>query len=124
VDYPKHPLTTYARLAKGVNYGRKFKTVEPQKVDSMKKLDIRPPKPADSVGLLSDVVNTSEKGDGVDNITLNMTMRRIARAQKEEGRTRAANETLDKMVNLFRGKGLKPHVMARIEEQANQERAA
>lgn len=125
VDYPKHPLTTYARLAKGINYGRTFKTVDAKKVDPMtKKLDIRSAKPADSVGLLSDVVAASQKGGGVDNITLNMTMRRIARAQKKEGDNRAANETLDRMVNLFKNKRLKPHVLARIEEQAAEERAA
>jgi hypothetical protein len=53
-----------------------------------------------------------------------MTMRRIARAQKKEGDDRAAHETLDRMVNLFKNKRLKPHVLARIEEQAAEERAA
>jgi hypothetical protein len=108
-----HPLAVYARLAKGFNEAREFKRIDP--ADNT--LDFRPPK-EEGIKLLSSVVKDCERGVGVDNITLNQTLRRIARAQKERGDDRAAANTAARMVKVFADKNLNPFVMAQIESQA------
>jgi hypothetical protein len=110
-----HPLAVYARMAKGINASREFKTITTDK-----KLSLRKPQYEDSIALLSEVVDASEKGDGVDNITLNMTMRCLARTQKSAGDEKSAKATMTRMVDLFRKKALKPHVLRHIETQAKE----
>lgn len=110
-----HPLAVYARMVAGINASREFKTIT-----SDKKLGMRKPQYEDSIALLSEVVDASEKGVGVDNITLNMTMRCLARTQKSAGDEKAAKATMTRMVDLFRKKSLKPHVLRHIEAQAKE----
>lgn len=111
--HKSHPLAVYAELIKGINDARGFKTVT-----SEKKCTARKARHAESHRCLSHVIEQSAGGKGVDNITLNMTMRRLAQAQKTVGDKKGARATMKRMINMFRGKGLKPHVILDIEAQA------
>jgi len=111
-QYPEHSLAVYARLVKGINAGRMFKTITEDK-----QLTLRKPQYSEAIDQLSMVVNASEKGKGVDNITLNMAMLRMANNQKSSGNPKAAKETAEQMLEIFRKKSLKPHVMQKLEAQ-------
>ncbi|HEV3468964.1 MAG TPA: hypothetical protein VG148_06555, partial [Pyrinomonadaceae bacterium] len=111
----EHPLAVYAHLVRGINAGRSFKTITEEK-----NLDQRPPQHEEAVEALKTVVDKSKKGKGVDNITLNMAMRRLARAQEGGGDERAAARTLDDLVSFFRDSlKLRPHVVRQIEERTS-----
>lgn len=112
-SYGDHPLTVYAHLVKGINAGRMFKTVSADK-----KLSVRAPQYEEAVNQLSAVVDASEKDKGVDNITLNMAMLRMAGDQKSAGNQKAAKETAEHMLEIFGKKSLRPHVMQLIEAKA------
>lgn len=114
-EYPSHPLTLYARLAKGVNAAREFKIVTP---DSH--VAIRAAQPEESVKLLQPVVDASEKDPmrGLDNITLGMTMITLAHAQKAMGNTREAKATAKRMESVFEKRVSRKHVLQQIAEQA------
>ena len=117
--YGQHPLAVYARMIKGINAGRLFKTITAEK-----KSTERQPQPDESIRLLSSVVDASEKGMGVDNITLNVTMRRLARAHKRAGDEESARKTMDRMVHFFENnQRLKPHVLRHIQAQAAEAQA-
>ncbi|MSN27361.1 MAG: hypothetical protein GJV46_16030 [Geobacter sp.] len=109
----KHPLAVYARLVKGINAGRGFKSITADK-----KMVVRETQTEQSVKLLSSVVDSSEAGNGVDNITLNRTMRALAKVHKKAGKDKAAKETMDRMVSIFTKKGLKPRVLQTIQADA------
>ena len=111
--HPDHPLAVYARLARGVNLAREFKTITPEK-----EVTVRPPQIAESTALLGPVIDASAADKGVDNITLNEAMRALVRGQKTAGDDKAARATADRMVDIFRKKSLNPHVMQVIEQQA------
>lgn len=111
-EHPDHRLAVYARLVKGMNAAREFKVLTP---DSQ--VRVREPVPAEAVSQLSAVVEASKQEQGVDNITLNMTMQTMARAQMQMGETKAARETITEMGAIFRKKDLKPHVERLIKEQ-------
>lgn len=70
------------------------------------------------MNLLSTVVDASTGDDGVDNITLNRTMRTLARAQHDAGDDRGAEQALDQIVKVFEQKKLRPTVMSAIKAQA------
>lgn len=70
------------------------------------------------MNLLSTVVDASTGDDGVDNITLNRTMRTLARAQHDAGDDRGAEQALDQIVKVFEQKKLRPTVMSTIKAQA------
>lgn len=110
-----HRLAVYAQLVKGTNAGREFKSLT-----SDRKLSARKPDHARSIKLLSAVVDTSEAAAGVDNITLNQTMRCLARAQKSAGDKKAATATKERLLVIFGKKNLKPHVMRHIAAQAEE----
>lgn len=112
-EYDDHALAVYAKLVKGFNAGRSFKSIT-----GSKKLTVRPPMYEEAITQLSDVVDTSEKGEGVDNITLSMTMLRMANDQKASGDVKSAKETAEKMLDIFDKKSLKPHIMSLIEAKA------
>jgi hypothetical protein len=116
--HPEHPLAVYARLVKGINAERDFKRLSVDKV-----VKVRQAEAGESVDLLSSVVDTSTNGKGVDNITLNMAMRRLARAQKKAGDLEKAEATMDKMVEVFEEKQLKPHILHEIRSEAEAEKA-
>jgi hypothetical protein len=112
-DYSDHPLAVYANLVKGSNAGRAFKSITLDK-----KITVRPPMYKEAIAQLSDVVDSSEKGEGVDNITLSMTMLRMANYQKASGNLKNAKETAEHMLDIFGKKSIKPHIMNLIEAQA------
>ncbi|MGP4105380.1 hypothetical protein [Nonomuraea sp. KM90] len=60
---------------------------------------------------------------GVDNITLNETMRRLARAHARAGDLKEADIVLDQLVDAFRDKDVPAPVLATIVEQAETARA-
>ena len=73
-EHPDHRLAVYALLAKGVNAERDFKDLTADK-----RLRLRKAEPRDAARLLAAVEESSTEDEGVDNITLNMVMRRLAR---------------------------------------------
>ena len=107
-----HELAVYARLVKGFNAAREFKAVTPDL-----KVQVREPQPEAAVALLSSVVDASKAQQGVDNITLNMTMQRMALTQIEAGDKKGARATINEMWSIFRAKKLRPHVEALIKRQ-------
>lgn len=118
--YSDHPLSVYAKLVKGVNAGRAFKTITEDKVLVQRKPDTN-----EAIKSLTEVVAASTKSDGmqeggVDNITLNMAMRKLARAQTSEGDLEKADKTLDDLVGYFRDRlHLKPHVISQIAKRTD-----
>jgi hypothetical protein len=113
-EHSSHPLAVYAQLAKGINCGRDFKDLTPDK-----RLLVRKAEPKDASKLLSAVERTSATGDGgVDNITLNMAMRRHARAEAKAGSPEKAAKVMDRMVSIFESKGLNPQVLQKVRHEA------
>jgi len=119
--HSEHPLTVYAQMLKGVNAGRDFKHLT-----SDKQFLVRSAKPEESIELLTKVADASRPApaEGVDDITLNLVMRRLARAQARAGDGEQAEAVLDDMVGVFESRNLKPHVLAGIREQAQRTKAA
>jgi hypothetical protein len=120
--HSEHPLAVYARLVKGINAERDFKMLTVDKGDKVVK--VRQADPDRSVKLLSSVVDDSTNGKGVDNITLNMTMRRLARAQKKAGDLEEAVATIDKMVEVFEEKQLRSDILQQLAAEAEAEKEA
>jgi len=120
-EHSEHPLAVYAQMLKGVNAGRDFK-----QLTSDKELAVREAEPQESIELLSKVTDASRSTPtaGVDDITLNLVMRRTARAQARAGDPEQAEAVLDDMVGLFESRKLKPHVLRAIREQAQRTREA
>ncbi|MEW9547948.1 hypothetical protein [Nonomuraea sp. NPDC050783] len=113
--YGDHPLATYARLVKGLNAESGFKALT-----TGKRLRVRPPDPKQGIEHLARVAR-----DGtVDNITLNLVMRRLARAQARQGDLQRANAVLDEMVALFTAKGVNPIVLGQVRRQAELTKSA
>ncbi|MFC4121682.1 hypothetical protein [Nonomuraea zeae] len=119
-DHGDHPLAVYARMVKGTNAGRHFLTLGKDGI-SVRRADTDT-----SIEQLSAVVETTlDPGidAGVDNITLNETMRRLARAHARAGDLKQADVVLDQLVDTFRDKDVPPPVLATIVEQAETTRA-
>lgn len=113
--YPDHPLAVYAHMVKGTNAGRHFLTLGKDGIG------VRPADTDTSIEELGAVVETTlDTGTdaGVDNITLNATMRRLARAHARAGDLKQADTVLDQLVDTFRDKHVPPPVLATITEQA------
>jgi hypothetical protein len=70
--------------------------------------------------MLSPVIEASAAGKGLDNISLNMTMRHLATVQKAAKDANGAKATMKKMVDIFKAKKLNAAVMQTIEAQAKQ----
>jgi hypothetical protein len=117
--HSKHALAVYAKLVKGINCTRDFKDISPEK-----SVSVRKGQPAEAAKLLADVEAGSKGADGVDNITLNSAMRRLARVQARAGQKAEAEASLKRLEATFEKKKLKPHVMRRIREQADATRRA
>ncbi|MFB4271581.1 hypothetical protein [Nonomuraea sp. GTA35] len=119
-DHGDHPLAVYARMVKGANAGRHFLTLGEDGIE------VRPADTDTSIAQLGAVVETTlDPGTdaGVDNITLNETMRRLARAHARAGDLKQADVVLDQLVDTFRDKDVPPPVLATIVEQAETARA-
>jgi hypothetical protein len=115
-EHPDHPLAVYAQLAKGINCGRDYKDLTADK-----RLHVREAEPKEAAKLLSAVEQASAAADdgGVDNITLNMAMRRHARAEARAGSPVKAAKVMDRMVSIFQSKGLNPQVLQKIRTEAD-----
>ncbi|MFC4115727.1 hypothetical protein [Nonomuraea zeae] len=113
--YGAHPLATYARLVKGLNAEREFKALT-----AGKRLRVRPPDPKQGIEQLTQVA----RDPGLDNITLNLVMRRLARAEARQGDLERANAVMDQMVATFAAKGVNPIVMGQIRQQAELTKSA
>ncbi|MGP3957282.1 hypothetical protein ACTWPT_14875 [Nonomuraea sp. 3N208] len=113
--YGDHRLATYARMVKGLNAESEFKALT-----AGKRLRVRPPDPKQGIEHLTRVAQEAT----IDNITLNLVMRRLARAQARQGDLGRANAVMDKMVANFQAKGVNPVVMGQIRRQAELTRAA
>lgn len=111
--HAKHPAATHVRLAKGINEGRTFKRLTEEQ-----RIRTRKPHLEESMNLLSAVVEASTGESGVDNITLNRTMRTLAQTQHKAGDEKGAEKTLDRMVTVFEKKKLRPQIMSTIKAQA------
>jgi hypothetical protein len=117
-EHGDHRLAVYARLAKGINAERDFKELSAEG-----ELTVREARPEESAEHLERVAEDSMGHDGVDNITLNYAMRRLARAKARAEGPDAGAEVLDRMVELFEGKKLAEPVLRRVREQAERTRA-
>lgn len=112
-NHPEHPLAVYAQYVKGINAQRAFKTITPTK-----DLVVREPNFSASTDLLTQAVEKSKHGQGLDNIRLNKTMQVLAQAYQREGHPAKAKATMTDMVTFFNKQPLKPHVKALIADQA------
>jgi hypothetical protein len=117
-EQPDHPLAVYAKLAKGIDAERDFKEITPDA-----ELVVHGARPEESVALLSDVEQASAGDEGVDNITLNYAMRRLARAQARADGPDAGEKVLDRMVEVFESKQLAEPVLRHIRGQAEATRS-
>ncbi|MFJ9041073.1 hypothetical protein ACIRF8_31445 [Streptomyces sp. NPDC102406] len=115
--YGDHPLAAHARLARGANAGRHFQHIRDGR------LVVREPDIKESVQQLGAAINASTGDAGLDNITLNKAMRRLARVHAKDGNLTEADAVLDKMVRTFQGKGLPASVQKTIQAQAQKTRA-
>lgn len=113
----RHPLAAYARLVRGANAGRHFQHLRDGRVE------VREPDIKESITQLSAAIEASKGDDGLDNITLNAAMRRLATVHAKEGDVAQATVVLDRMVGHFRSKHVPAQVQRRIEAQAAQTRA-
>ncbi|RMD58817.1 MAG: hypothetical protein D6828_02340 [Nitrospirae bacterium] len=113
--YSDNPLSVYAQWIKGINASREFKHVTTDY-----QIEVREPEYDKADKLLSAVIEASEAEKGLDNITLNKTMRCKARTDIAAGKRKEAEETLKRMEDIFAKKDLKPHVMNTIKEQVEE----
>jgi len=118
-EHGDHPLAAYARLVKGVNAERDFKILTADK-----QLEIKEARPMESIDMLSAVEEAAVEDELIDNITLNMVMRKHARAEAKAGNVDRAAEVMDRMVNVFERKELNPKVIQRIRQQAEATKAS
>ncbi|GAA4046330.1 hypothetical protein [Nonomuraea soli] len=109
-----HPLAVYARMVKGLNAEREFKRIRDGRVQ------VRPPDPKEGIEQLSVVARQAS----VDNITLNLVMRRLARAEARQGDLDQAYAVMDRMVSVFEDRNLNPVVMGQIRRQAELTKSA
>ncbi|GIJ75034.1 hypothetical protein [Virgisporangium ochraceum] len=112
-EHGDHPLASFARLARGVNAARAFK-----EITADKRTTVRPPDPATAIAELSRVREAADRGEGVDNITLNLVMRTQAKAEARAGDTDRAAEILDGMPAAFEARGVNPAVVETVRRQA------
>ncbi|GAA0929012.1 hypothetical protein [Nonomuraea longicatena] len=109
-----HPLAVYARLVTGLNAERGFKDL------SGGRLRVRAADAELGVRRLGAVVR---EGGRIDNITLNLVMRRLARAEARQGEFGRAHAVMDAMVARFAAQDLSPAVMGRIRQEAERTKA-
>jgi hypothetical protein len=116
--YGGHPLAVYARMVKGLSAERGFKELTPGG-----RIRVRPPDLKQGIAQLSTVTRAASADGLIDNITLNMVMRRLARAEARQGDLGRAEAVLDRMVAMFARRGVNPLVLGQIRRQAEQAKA-
>ncbi|MFI1380083.1 hypothetical protein [Embleya sp. NPDC020886] len=110
--YGTHPLAAYARLARGANAGRHFQHLRNGRVE------VRRPDFKESISQLTAAIEASRGDDGLDNITLNAAMRRLATVHAKEGDVTRAGIVLDRMAGHFGAKRIPAQVQRHIRAQA------
>ncbi|WP_333673112.1 hypothetical protein [Elioraea tepidiphila] len=115
-EHKAHPLALYGELVQGYVRARPFKLVladEP--------VQVREARPAEAVAMLDRVVDVSiAPGKGLDSISLNQIFRRMIAALKTAGDDKGAVRIGKRMLETYRKRGLKPHVLAEIERQRDE----
>ncbi len=135
-EYPDHPLTVHARVAKGVNAGRDFKWL-----DADRKLWTRAASADESIALLTKVVEASRASPvagppvdgflpgapgvrlpsaGIDDISLGFVSEKLAAAHARKGDIDSANAALDDFVTIIEGRGFRPAVLDTVRLQVDQ----
>ncbi|HKX30917.1 MAG TPA: hypothetical protein VJ302_24720 [Blastocatellia bacterium] len=99
--YGKNPMSTYARLVRGMNLGREFKTINS---GGDREISVRSAQADESVKLLAAVVDTDEGESGLDPISHEMVVTQLARVQREHGDEKGAAATM-KRIRKARGAG-------------------
>lgn len=107
--YGKHPLAAYAELVKGMSAKRAFKYIAPEKVVAQRNARLE-----DAASFLQAAASRQV----LDNVTMNKTMREIAKTQAKLGDVESALNTLGSMVCYFEGQKLRPSVLNTIRTQA------
>lgn len=115
--YGDHPLAAYARLARGANAGRHFQHVRDGRIE------VRQPDIKESVTQLTAAIEASTGGAGLDNITVNEAMRRLATVYAKDGDFGQAEVVLDRLVGRFRDTRVPRQVQRRVERQADATRS-
>lgn len=111
-----HPLALYGRLVQGYVRARPFKLVR-----AGAPVQVREARPAEAVALLGSVVDASTApGKGLDSISLNQIFRRMITALKTAGDDKGALGIGRRMLEAYRRRSLKPHVLAEIERQRDE----
>jgi hypothetical protein len=115
-QHKTHPLALYGELVQGYVRARPFKLVladEP--------VQVREARPAEAVALLDRVVDASTApGKGLDSISLNQIFRRMIAALKTAGDDKGAERIGKRMLDTFKKRGLKPHVLAEVARQRDE----
>ncbi|MGD6748156.1 hypothetical protein ACOKM3_40660 [Streptomyces sp. BH106] len=117
--HANHPFAVYARLAKGLNAEHEFKSLKPDKAG----LAVRAPDTKAAIEQLAPVVKASQQGKGVDNLTLNLATRRLARAYARQGDLEESSTILDRLVRHFDTSAFNPHVVEAVRAQAESTKA-
>ncbi len=91
--HPKHPLTNYVRLVKGVNAGRDFKTI---REGTENRMVVRKAHLGDSAALLTAVTESGV----LDSVSAQMALTHLAGAQKRDGNEEASKRTLGKLAAM------------------------
>ncbi len=107
-QYADHPLSVYAALVQGVNASREFKSVGSGKKVTVRKQNV---KQADE--LIGKVFSSSGRGVGVDSITLNYAMRKVAESHLRSGDRKGAQKTLDELRGYLDKQKLAKHDLRR-----------
>jgi hypothetical protein len=105
-----HPMAIYARMIKGINAGRRFKTLTTRQT-----IEVREPRYEEAVSLLGAV---ADKPEALDEISYNMAVRQLAHVQMASGANKDAQATANRLVSHFRGKDLPEYIVNRIDHQA------
>ncbi|GGZ36371.1 hypothetical protein GCM10010387_33040 [Streptomyces inusitatus] len=115
-----HPLAAHARLAHGANAGRHFQTITDGR------LTVRQPDTATATHELTDAITASrtDEATGLDNLTLNAAMRRLATVHAKAGDLDRAEAVLTDLTTHFHHQGVPAHVQQHIRQQADETRAA
>lgn len=98
-----HPLAAYARLVKGVNASRDFKTIT---TDPTPRIEVRQADRAASLKLLSPVVKAASEQTRLDSQSLEVAATRLAEVQRKQGDDRGAQATESSMKRR-RGKAVR-----------------
>lgn len=91
--HPKHAMANYAKLVKGVNAGREFKTVTVDAASGESRLYIRRPAAAESKELLAAVADSGV----LDSVSAEMTLSKLAEVQAQSGDDSAAAKTRSRL---------------------------